>query len=315
MGDFALNKDQTTQAKTDLGPSFVEPLLPKIVEAYRSALPERPELVERLQTQLASVDVDDRAGSFAAIPTFGVITASWWALETIWCCAYSIAALGPLFDKALAEGHREFDPLSTPYAFIAEGLLGWAARTAENGERIAWLHANIGWPYHLDDPTHLPDGPLIAQAEQVFLGAVGWILLHELAHIDLGHGRDDRPTLELEREADATATRWLFEQAPFGDATARGEGLVCAVLYMWIREFQSEHDDPDHPPVGDRLESCMAQADLHRNAWPKCLMSTVADMFFQRRSVKTPGVMKQTFATCDEALAALTAAVRSHKNR
>lgn len=292
--------------------SFIEPLLPRIVEAYRSAIPERADLVELLEEQLAAIDVADRLDGFAALPGFGIISASWWALETLWCCAFSMAALGPFFDQALLKEERELDPLISAEAFIAQGLLNWAARTAERGERLEWMHANVGWPYQGADPDLFLDDAVIVRAETVFLGAVGWILLHEIAHLHLDHGASDRPVIDLEREADETATRWLFELAPFGDASSRGEGLVCAILYMWMREFQGDVPDHDHPSVGERLDACMIEAKLAPNAWPKCLINAVGDMFFQQRGVQTPATMRMSFDTCDQALAELISTVQRH---
>ena len=73
------------------------------------------------------------------------------------------------------------------------------------------------WPLGLPAPNVAP--PAGSDEERVnwlFLGAAGWVFLHEYAHIALGHQKATTADIsnQQEREADDWATRWLFDAVP-----------------------------------------------------------------------------------------------------
>lgn len=214
----------SSQEPQPLGPSFLKGLTSKIVAAYRSALPEREALVARLEQQLNEIIVDDGSGGFSAFPPYSVIKTSWWALEGLWCFAYATAVFAPRIERAITTGNTEILVSTTDETFVARSVLGWAFGVLRDSGRHVWLHENVPWPYDSEGKLIFDDESL-AVAERIFLGAVGWILLHELAHIDRKHGKTEDP-IKQEKEADADATKWLLEQAPFGDAHDRANGMA-----------------------------------------------------------------------------------------
>jgi hypothetical protein len=284
--------------------SFLYPLKDRIASAYREVAPERQELIGELSKLIDEVNIEDRLDSFAAVPAWQIVTGSWWALEALWCCAYAIAVYGPLVEQAVQDKQRVLDLKGTSDALVATGVLNWALEVLQAGNRCAWLHANVSWPYTHEGLPPFEDGALAA-AEKIFFGATGWILLHELAHIDRGHQNAIDP-IQAEREADSDATAWLLEKAPFGEPHDRASGLICALLYMWMREFLSGNSDSDHPPVKERIASCLSEEIIQRNAWVLCTLAAMGEIFYQGMGVDTPGLNGETFDTCREYLDNIT---------
>lgn len=279
--------------------SFLIPIKDRIRSAFLESIPEKRDLIERLLQKLDNVDIDDRSDSFGCYPNYGIITGSWWALETLWCCSFAVATFGPHLEKAI-EKHQQhvYFRKDDPFGIIAIGLLNWSFSVIETKKRRPWLHSNVPWPC-LDDGTPTYEGEDLEQTEPIFIGAVGWILLHELAHIHHGHeGREG--SLNEEREADQSATEWVFGDAPFGAAGGRAEALVAALFYMTVRETL-EGADSDHPPMCERISQCFNFADLHNNAWPLCLMATLIDMLLQW-SGKRDERDRKTESTCQSYL-------------
>ena len=294
--------------------SFLIPVTGKIKNTLLGSIADRTKAEEFL-AKLDNVDIDDRADSFGAFPRYGVITGSWWALETLWCCAYAVATFGPQLETAIQKKQSPVYLQQSSTGLVAIGALNWAFGVIKTKSRMAWLHSNVSWPY-LPDGSACYDGEDLRRAENSFLGAAGWILLHELAHIHHGHsGSEGR--IDEEAEADNTATRWLFENAPFGTATERAEGLVTALFYMTVRELICGADG-DHPKMANRIRDSLKAADLHRNAWPLCVMATLIDMLLQWTGNRNSQDRQTEQPTCqsylDEVLNALGAVRPEHQS-
>jgi|GEM_PF-4184841 len=273
-----------------LGPSFLVGLKPRIIDCYRHAAPEKAKQIAEIEKRLDNVDLDDRADSFGALTTYGVITGSWWALEALWCFAFAVARLAPKFEDAIQNHVREV-PLTDVEDQLALTLIQWALPTLAERERRAWPHIEMKWPY--DERGGINSDELRA-AETVFLHACSWILFHELSHVHREHGSRQQDNWEMEYEADADATRWLITRAEIGQAAERGLGLVCALFLMLVRESQSESADADHPPMGNRIRKCIEAAGFHDNAPPVGILATMIETFAQYRKVMTPGVSESS---------------------
>jgi len=277
--------------------TFLAPLKPKILKAYEAVIPERTDVLKAIGSRLDNIDIDHRRESFSAIPVYGIVNVGWWALESIWCLAYCVNVWGPAFKRAMEDGETAVSLDRVAHDFIGMGLFNWTVdNLALEGER-PWLHSNApDYPY---DAGGEPFDETIRSTESVFLGAVGWILLHELAHIDHGHGNNPDVRAD-EEEADRTATEWLFKKAPFGTVDDRFTGLATALYYMWIREDRMATPDGDHPPVADRIEAAIQNAGLVDNAWCLCVFAAMMDAYEQRSASATPVARLTTFDTCKD---------------
>jgi len=259
-------------------PSFLSPIRDRILRAYASAIPEREPVIAEIDSRLQGIDVGHRQESFYSIPTYSVVNAGWWAVEAIWCLSYCVAVWGDAFKTAMECRCAEVPLHDTAKSYIGKGLFNLAIDTLSACEQQPWLHENVpDYPY---DAFGAPFDDTINATEAVFLNAIGWILLHEVAHIHHRHGTS-RDVVAEEREADETATRWLFDDAPFGTVDDRFSGVATAMFYMWIREDRMAVADHDHPPVSDRLEACIANARIIGNAWCLCVLAGMMEAYEQ----------------------------------
>jgi hypothetical protein len=121
-------------------------------------------------------------------------------------------------------------------------------------------------------PTGLPVPNAAAQEDtfdwyvnNLFLAASGWILLHEIAHIKLGHVKCPVPegTQRQEREADAWATRWVLD----GDVTGLVKEfrvLAVTVGLVWVAILDGvRRGSKSHPHAWERLGEISHELETH----------------------------------------------------
>ena len=187
----------------------------------------------------------------------GEIRVSNRALEVLWVTSY---VAGIYYDiarrKGALRGSVVVDPAEYPELWKAMELYAWLIN--------AWFDptASQTWPEGFPQPT--PDNPpdsWEAYANECTLYGVGYILLHEIAHVARGHGpsRGDAGwSIEQEKEADRQAIDWLFSDQPDPASRTRikrgiavGLALVSQVAgAMFTGKFASK----DHPPEWQRLD-------------------------------------------------------------
>lgn len=278
--------------------SFLESLRKKIEDAYRRVAPNESDFRELLNRKNISIDIADRPDGFGTYAEFGIVLGSWWSLEALWACAYAVAVLGPRFDQA-NENKVKLVRLDDVLAKVVRFVLAWSINVMTVEERLYW--PNPDWPYGLDGTLADADEHL-ALAEEVFLAAVGWICLHEFAHIKLEHDGDRGHAIENEREADVQATKWLFERAALAGNFERTTALMCALFFMFLREHSANVPDPHHPPVMQRMLACIATGGIERNAPALGVLNAMLEMFLQAEGHPTGGTEERDFETDLDAL-------------
>src|SRR5947209_2774146 len=137
-----------------------------------------------------------------------------------------------------------------------------------------WFNTNdlpsdgkLHWINGLRPPSPLPDDQNSINGHHLFLGALAWILRHEIAHITLGHVfAIASDSIVQEKQADDQAADWLrgdriADQSLPGGVPPTGQELeleqraVAIVLgTVWIASFEIRARQPSavHPPIADR---------------------------------------------------------------
>lgn len=187
------------------------------------------------------------------------------------------------------------------------------------------------------DKLPLPDVAPPSESENesvttIFLGALGWILRHELAHIALKHQETDTTDRMNEDEfaADGQASRWLRGDRKKDKGRALGvrpskeevelEGLALrmGIGLMWVALFEEHHGgrSTDHPEIATRFDRCARVFDLAEDsgaaeilsdtvkAWldPEVFGSRVPILVWQRPARYSMKLSTASSATCSRGI-------------
>jgi hypothetical protein len=139
---------------------------------------------------------------------------------------------------------------------------GWSPTVfaQESPTRSAGVDAeNDLYSFALTVPSPDFDTPE-GRVNNVFYGALSWILLHEIAHVHHGDGKLLPADLLVRREyrADDFATRWVLEDAGAGlYREFRVLMIVVALTWLFLHE-QTVCVGSDHPPAILRLREASA---------------------------------------------------------
>ena len=198
--------------------------------------------------------------NFYAVPSERAIYLSYAGLASFWCLAHSAFKVMDVASRTQREprapGHDAIDigkalaSLGTPaYVAYAETL----------------FRSDKDWPANLSrpQPNALLDSPE-GRINNVFFGALSWIVLHEIAHVYHGDQKFIPADLQIAQEyrADDFATRWILADA--------GEGLrrefrvlmiVVALCWLFLNERVLGRGT-DHPPAILRFREAAALFEM-----------------------------------------------------
>ena len=104
-------------------------------------------------------------------------------------------------------------------------------------------------------------------ANELFLAAIAWILLHEIGHLRLNHSTVSANAKEEEDLADKEATTWVLQLEK--DQLRRRKrifGICVALLLITALDLnRGEFDNDSHPRAFDRMYACLKTAALPNN--------------------------------------------------
>lgn len=198
---------------------------------------------------------------FTADSMNGVIAVGESCLERLWAMSYSYFLFYEAMCKAKDEDEsiKYIDIKSNLELENADKLLAWATSVdwqikAEGKQRQAPLPE---WPDSLPRPIENPQNASNEDiADKLFLSAVGFILHHELAHIQLGHTKTTGVESILnEKYADRESAKWLLDglQSTDKEFIQRIFGIAIALLWTATLDAYVPSAGETHPPGYDRL--------------------------------------------------------------
>ncbi|WLA64940.1 phage exclusion protein Lit family protein [Bradyrhizobium diazoefficiens] len=214
---------------------------------------------------------------FMADPDGKAITVSYSGLAMVWCMARFAILLRDVVkaNRGAVEGPvdigREMQTL--------RGYLEYAE---------ALRQADLPWPNELMPP----DIASVDQAEinNIFFGAVAWILLHEVGHVHRQHEVESGRSLKQEEEADEFAAGWVFEKVPDG-RQREFRILAVGVALAWLLLFAPVGGDAKHPPAYSRV---MHVSSHFEAAEDSVALEIVAHLF---KALFFPTMTPPTFGT------------------
>lgn len=228
-----------------------------------------------LHEEINVVNREDKVGMPAGVGTFKIITIQETFLSYLWCISYSLLFL---YDKWIHE------PKIDPNYQLTEDL----KLKIENAQNLFDYGISLLDRYHPWDKDNLPnpefyDGledSYIEKANGVYLNAVNFILLHELAHVSLGHVDKDTQNKENETttsESDILreeyeADQFALEKLLKGSNNLTNDKTVAAGIVTGLCSFlffSSTMKGGDHPDPDERLKLVLDKLNLAEedNLW------------------------------------------------
>jgi hypothetical protein len=175
-------------------------------------------------------------------------------LGSLWCLAYVATHVMDIAsrEQRLERGEHQLD-ISAEY------------RSRHLDEYIEYarslFHSDKPWPDKLPTPdVHAAAASLEGCVNNVFFGAAAWILLHEFAHLHLGHQKQSPANIRIrdEHEADKFATSWILEEAGNG-LYLEFRLLMVSVALSWVMlDATVKSKGSDHPAAITRFNEVTA---------------------------------------------------------
>lgn len=223
--------------------------------------PERAnELAEQvLESSDWSILPCDGSANFYAIVSDRSIHTSWAGMASLWCLAHAVYCMIHLGSSAARNPRTEGQKLDFGEAWAALDLGDYVA-FAE-----ALCRADEPWPNHLRRPDTTVSGESVeGRINNLFFGALSWILLHEVGHVTKGHQHlataDQRVRQEF--EADGFATDWILKKAGAGlQREFRVQMILTALAWLFLFE-RVKGQGKTHPPAIYRFREVRGRLNL-----------------------------------------------------
>jgi hypothetical protein len=200
------------------------------------------------------------AANFYAVPPDKAIYLSYAGLASLWCVAYAAFHVADIASKERGRlDGADPDEINIAQEFASRKI----------PEHIAYaktlFRADRDWPDELLTPQTDPDfNSLEGRVNNVFYGALSWMLLHEIAHVHHGDVKLIPSSLLVRQEyrADDFATRWILDDA--GDGPYREFRvlmIIVALTWLFLHE-RTVGISSDHPPAILRFREAAAMFQM-----------------------------------------------------
>jgi hypothetical protein len=182
--------------------------------------------------------------NFYAVVEDRAIYLSFAGLASLWCLtfvAYTVMDLSSRAARAPELKGQQIDFRALWTELNLSGYLDYARRLNR---------ADEPWPAGLAQPV--PDAASDSSEGRInnlFFGALSWLLLHEIAHVHRGDSRLIPATLKIGQEyrADDFATGWVLNEAGYGIGREfRVLAITVALAWLFLHE-QAKGKGFDHP--------------------------------------------------------------------
>jgi hypothetical protein len=273
--------------------SPLAPLLPYVNESIYRIAPERGDelrAIIKARDIVGALDLNNPENKFEAWPGMGVVLFSLRGMERFW-----IYGAGTMFTyRAFQENgfQQDYSFAASPLGQEVQRLLIWAT----NEE--SW-NRGVKWPVgSLVPGAHRDEWDVAKLADEIFLGAMGFVALHEIAHLELGHRAnvDQATSIADEFAADAWAFDWIMSQwgkfSPDPRVFQKRTVLTAAVLALMasLRLYRKPLNTPaTHPNPILRLRAFLEKHATPGNGLPVGLAWGVATTTLSIHLQHAPG--------------------------
>ncbi|MCJ2134047.1 hypothetical protein MKK69_08200 [Methylobacterium sp. J-026] len=188
------------------------------------------------------------------------IYVTWAGLASLWCVtyvAYAVMQMGSVASRSpIAKEATGVDLGRQWHELNLEGYVDYAKRLVRKDQ---------SWPVGLAMPNaQAPASSHEAKINNLFFGALSWVLLHEIGHVHHGHDSilPADQMVRQEEQADDFATSWVLDDAGSGlDREFRALMVITALAWLFLFEAAGGQD-PTHPPAIQRFRAAAAKLNL-----------------------------------------------------
>lgn len=184
------------------------------------------------------------------------------ALEMIWISSHVCLVLHETLRQEMARNPKtpvRLNPARDP-------------RTRKAISLLTWIHENVNaenpapWPVDTPTPTldKVADGGYNPDSS-LAISCAGFLLLHEIAHLELKHEPYNTIPEGLRKQQEVDADQWaanwiLGEAAPGGQFFTRSLGIVVVLsLLTSLETYTDKHGGTTHPSSPERLHRFLSE--------------------------------------------------------
>lgn len=237
----------------------LSPIAPLLASIEWSPFAVAPELARKLHDQTEACRVEilaDRGWVLQARPKDRCISLSVGVVEVLWAQAFAVWTWYDHLANTTPAGATQIS-LNGPDQQAAIDLYEWALR------RLVPGRLPEDWPSSQPTPEATPRfGSPVHFANEWTLVTIGYLLLHEIAHLVLKHDPNAKEEwlLDQEKDADVWAADWVLVGGPPPRDTIvkRSTGAMMGCLALVSRDLRRGYfTNSTHPPSYDRLHNLL----------------------------------------------------------
>lgn len=176
------------------------------------------------------------------------------AMEYMWAQCLRFWVVSQEYARAQHAGAEKFDLHGNKRLQDVVQLVEWS------GGNIRGTGKEV-WPDNLPRPRNDPCDEDLKVANELFLGAMGWVILHEVAHVHLNHAESAGTySQQQEKEADQFATNWVLESVSQADPRFNKRMFCIAAALLCLQSFETVAAPRwrgSHPPANERIYYCL----------------------------------------------------------
>lgn len=230
--------------------------------ALRTPFNIAPERSKRLVSEIFGVEMwtierSNEPANFFAIPEDKAIYLSAAGQASLWCLAYvafHVMDISSQSQRAINRDMQAYKDIGQNYAALQLGEYVAFARSLFHADRL--------WPTNLEMPVNDPPNDSPAwHINNIYLGALSWILLHEIGHVHHGDLKFVPSFISLNQEysADRFATTWILDDAGQGlEREFRILMIVVALTWLFLCEAEKGRSTT-HPATILRFRDAVEQ--------------------------------------------------------
>lgn len=223
--------------------------------AVRTPINIAPEKANELATEVFKSEdwgllPSETEANFYAVVEHKAIYLSYSGLASLWCVAFTAFCVMDLMSRAVRDAKPEVKQID----------FGECWRDLKLGSYVAFARRLVrqdeDWPDDLVGPdSEACEDSTEGRVNNLFFGALSWVMLHEIAHIHHGDSKYIPSAMRVGQEykADAFATDWVLSEAGTGLHREFRVLAICVALAWLIIHDQAKGHGSNHPAAVRRF--------------------------------------------------------------